>query len=69
MLLEQAIDKLGFSVRAFTRILKIAHTIADLEGAELIATLIFSRPSSTAAWTEEALRSGSRGALPEMIGQ
>jgi magnesium chelatase family protein len=37
-LLEQAIDKLGLSARAFTRILKIARTIADLEGMEDIAT-------------------------------
>jgi magnesium chelatase family protein len=36
-LLEQAIDKLGLSARAYTRILKIARTIADLEGAEDIA--------------------------------
>jgi magnesium chelatase family protein len=36
-LLEQAIDKLGFSARAYTRILKIARTIADLEGVEDIA--------------------------------
>ena len=38
VLLEQAIDKLGLSARAFTRILKIARTIADLEGVESIAT-------------------------------
>ncbi len=35
-LLEQAIDKLGLSARAYTRILKIARTIADLEGIEAI---------------------------------
>lgn len=35
-LLEQAIDKLGLSARAYTRILKVARTIADLEGAEQI---------------------------------
>ena len=38
VLLEQAIDKLGLSARAFTRILKIARTIADLEGVESIVT-------------------------------
>jgi magnesium chelatase family protein len=37
-LLEQAIDKLGLSARAYTRILKIARTIADIEGVEDIAT-------------------------------
>lgn len=35
-LLEQAIDKLGLSARAYNRILKIARTIADLEGKENI---------------------------------
>jgi magnesium chelatase family protein len=35
-LLERAIDKLGLSARAYTRILKIARTIADLEGVEEI---------------------------------
>jgi magnesium chelatase family protein len=37
MLLEGAIDKLGLSARAFTRILRIARTIADLEQAADIA--------------------------------
>lgn len=35
-LLESAIDKLGLSARAYNRVLKIARTIADLEGAEAI---------------------------------
>jgi magnesium chelatase family protein len=35
-LLEKAIDKLGLSARAYTRILKIARTIADLAGTETI---------------------------------
>ena len=30
-LLERAIDKLGFSARAYTRVLKVARTIADLD--------------------------------------
>lgn len=37
-LLEAAIDKLGLSARAYNRILRIGRTIADLEGAEKIAT-------------------------------
>jgi magnesium chelatase family protein len=31
--LERAVDKLGLSARAYHRILKIARTIADLEGS------------------------------------
>jgi len=35
-LLEMAMDQLGLSVRAYTRVLKVARTIADLEGLEQI---------------------------------
>ncbi|OGP90362.1 MAG: ATP-dependent protease [Deltaproteobacteria bacterium RBG_16_48_10] len=35
-LLEMAIDKFGLSARAYTRILKVARTIADLEGQDNI---------------------------------
>ncbi len=38
-LLEQVTDKLGLSARSFTRILKLARTIADLAGSESIQTL------------------------------
>lgn len=37
-LLETAVSKLGFSARAFDRILKVARTIADLEGSDELAT-------------------------------
>ncbi len=36
-LLEMAVNKLGFSARAYTRVLKVARTIADLEGEEQIS--------------------------------
>ena len=38
-LLEQVTDKLGLSARSFTRILKLARTIADLGGVAQIETL------------------------------
>ncbi len=41
-LLEQVTDKLGLSARSFTRILKLARTIADLAGAEQIEILHLS---------------------------
>ncbi len=37
-LLERAIERLGLSARAYHRVLKLARTIADLEGVERIAT-------------------------------
>lgn len=36
-LLKQAIGKLGLSARAYHRILKVARTLADLDGAETLA--------------------------------
>ncbi len=37
-LIEQAMQRLGLSARAYARILKVARTIADLEGAERLAS-------------------------------
>jgi magnesium chelatase family protein len=38
-LLETAVTRLGFSARAYDRILKVARTIADLEARDTIATV------------------------------
>ncbi|MGD2244921.1 MAG: YifB family Mg chelatase-like AAA ATPase [Candidatus Aminicenantes bacterium] len=38
-LLEMAVNRLGFSARAYTRVLKVARTIADLCGEERIGTV------------------------------
>jgi magnesium chelatase family protein len=35
-LLQRAIDRLGLSARAYHRLLKVARTIADLDGAERV---------------------------------
>ena len=36
-LMEQAVRALGLSARAYTRVLRLARTIADLEGSDAIA--------------------------------
>jgi magnesium chelatase family protein len=37
-LLKSAMDDLGFSARAHDRILRVARTIADIEGSDAIRT-------------------------------
>jgi magnesium chelatase family protein len=37
-LLERALDKLGLSARAYHRVLRVARSIADLDGSERVAT-------------------------------
>ena len=36
-LLEQAINQLGFSARAYDKVLRVARTLADLDASESIA--------------------------------
>ena len=45
-LMERLMDKLGLSARAYSRILKVARTIADLDGAESIEPQFLSEAAS-----------------------
>ena len=45
--MQNAITHLGYSVQVFDRILKIAHTISDLEGQENITSDHISEVSNT----------------------
>ena len=46
MLLEQAIEKLGLSTRAYHRVLKLARTLADMAGREQLSTVDISEALS-----------------------
>ena len=37
-LIDQAIERFGFSSRAYHRILKVARTVADLDASETVST-------------------------------
>jgi magnesium chelatase family protein len=49
-LLENAITRLGLSARAHDRILKVARTIADLDGAQTLSRAILAKRSSIERW-------------------
>lgn len=54
--LEVVAEMLGFSVRAYTRILKVARTIADPEGGERIREQHIPRRPGTGAWAGKAFK-------------
>jgi len=49
-LLHMAVDKLGFSARAYDRVLKVARTIADLEEAEELSSAHVSEAIQYRMW-------------------
>jgi magnesium chelatase family protein len=49
-LLEQAVDRLGLSARAYGRILRVARTIADLADSERLEPPTSLRLFNTGAW-------------------
>lgn len=51
-LLENVFDRLGLSARAYDRILKVARTIADMDGAKVIDKSISQWLFSIEALTE-----------------
>lgn len=51
-LLENVFDRLGLSARAYDRILKVARTVADMDGAKVIDKSILQWLFSIEALTE-----------------
>ena len=49
-LVETAINKLGLSTRAYSRVLKVGRTIADLAGAENIEASHIAEAIQYGAW-------------------
>ncbi|MFI5334634.1 MAG: YifB family Mg chelatase-like AAA ATPase [Chlamydiales bacterium] len=49
-LIRQAVDKMGLSARAYSRILKVARTIADLDGGKAIASNHLMEALSFRSW-------------------
>jgi magnesium chelatase family protein len=54
-LLEQAVERLGLSARAYHRIIKVARTIADLAGSPAIETMHISEAISYRQMDRQAL--------------
>ncbi|APH70850.1 YifB family Mg chelatase-like AAA ATPase [Aquibium oceanicum] len=53
-LLRDASEKLGFSARAYHRVLKVARTLADLDGAETVGRIHLAEAISYRVGTEAA---------------
>jgi magnesium chelatase family protein len=49
-LLRMAVDKMGFSARAYDRVLKVARTIADLKGDEELNSAHISESVQYRMW-------------------